>query len=524
MFIDCSVLRIDQPIISIGVAVLVSGIILSNRVEARTFCVAQTDAVVGLHREAIKQSARKPPERNRIDRRQDRILSALNGEEGKPGMRIPEGTSQLVVVTSNGWNKDTAQLQIFERDAKRKAPWHAINGFSWPVNIGYNGMGWAAGGIIKTPEVVVDGQLERTGGPVEKADGSGNLDTSGHAAKEGDAKSSAGLFSIGLAWGSAPEPPYGSQISYKHIDPFYRVIPEGGVDVKDKQGRVLNGRIVREINPVDGKYECYDQQTGYFVEGSLSAEVMHSILKGARIPKYHHVIKDVKDNNGNELIGLLVRLNEAEIKEGNNGLPVFEKDKAVSYSSLKPETGKPGPGGTLDMSATKKVFRESDYRWSDHDDYGHAVIGRDSSGKPILSKQTDNLYNAPVRIVDRASGQYERLDPDSGSPVHLGFMEADKMRSLINKDEDMTHELYKWAIDIRQNVDQKKDCGSAIFIHDETKNIEQGHPSGTLGCTSMSEQRMKQLIKRLQRNSMILQVPIDELNTVVEALEPKQIK
>jgi hypothetical protein len=453
--------------------------------------------------------------------REEIILGALNGQPGKPAMCIPGGTNQLVVVSSRSWEEPTGQLQVFERGPGAGATWHAVEGFSWPVNLGHKGMGWAAGGVIKTPELIIDGRLERTGGPQEMADGSGKLDRAGHAAAEGDAKTSAGLFKIGLAWGAALKAPEGTRIPYKHIDPFYRVIPASSGRLKDEQGHVLNGQVIRELNPLNGKYERYDRHSGQFVEGLLPTERVLNVIADKTIPKYHMLIKNVQDSSGRVLTGLLVKMNESEIKFRENGLPQFEKGMLVHYSSLDPKTGKPGPTGTLDMSAAKNVYRESDYRWSDHADRGHAIVGHDRSGKPVLSHQIDNLYNLPVRIVDMAAGIYERLDPNTGEPHGLGFLDPDTMRSLVNNDEQMTDERYKWAIDVRQNVDQLKDRGSAIFIHDEDKNIEEGRPSGTLGCTSMSERRMQQLLQRLENNAMILQVPIDELNTVVEALRPR---
>lgn len=490
-----------------------------DRVENKAF---QTDAEAArsaLHDEAMRVNDRLPQKSRAesLNWREQEILSALNGGPGRPAMRIPEGTNQLVVVTSDNWSDPTGELQVFEREPAKGGGWHAVPGFTWPVNLGYNGMGWGTGGVIKTREVFIDGQLERTGGPIQRADGS--LDTAGHVTMEGGGKSTAGLFKIGFAWGTALEAPAGTEIPYRHIDPFYRVIPQNGASFVDEQGHVLNGETVRELNPQTGKYERYDRQSRQYVEGSLSPQVMRSILENKQILQYHMVIKDTFDTNGNKLNGLLVKMNESEIKRGENGLPIFEKWMRVHYSSVDPNTGKPGPSGTLDTYATKNVFRESDYRWSDHPDQGRAVIGWDKSGNPILSKEIDNLYNIPVRVVDRLKGKYERLDPDTGKAVHLGFMEPAKLQSMVNNVETMTYEVYKWAIDVRQNVNQLKNGGSAIFLHDEYGNIEQGRPSGTAGCTSMSEKRMQQLMQHLQNNAMILQCPIDQLDTIVEALE-----
>lgn len=454
-----------------------------------------------------------------LEQRETEILAALNGQSKQPGMAIPEGTDQLVVVTNDGWNDKTGHLQIFERDPKKGKPWHAAPGFSWPVNLGYGGMGWGAGGVIRTPEVFIDGQLERTGGPVEK---NGKLDTSGHATLEGGSKAAAGLFKLGFAWGTALEAPAGTEIPYRHIDQFYRAIPQGAVNLADEQGNVLNGTTLRELNPQNGKYERFDKQSGKFLEGTLSPQVMQTVLQdNQQSVKYRNVNQHVTDRAGKVLTGLLVRMNESQIKKGENGFPVFDKNTIVNYTSLGLKSGKPGPSGTLDMNGARKLYSESDYRWSDDPNRGRAVIAWDATGKPILSDEVDDLYNMPLRIVDRANGEYEKLDPDTGRPVHLGFMEPHKLQSLINNVETLTYPVYRWAIDIRHNVNQVPNRGSAIFMHEENRNIEQGRPSGTGGCTSMSNKHIQKLIQHLDEGAMILQCPLDQLDTVTEALKPR---
>lgn len=450
-------------------------------------------------------------------KRESQILAALNGSPGNAPMQIPESSNQLVVVSSDSWNAPKGYLQVFERDGAKSA-WHAVSGYSWPVNLGRQGMGWGAGGLIQIPELFIDGQLERVGGPRQRADGS--LDTSGHATMEGGNRATAGLFELGFAWGRALDAPAGSGISYRHIDPFYRVIPSNANKIVDEQGHILNGETIRELKLENGKYERFDRESGKFLEGTLSKETIQSILDDKQIPKYHLVNKYVRDRAGNVLTGLLVKLNESEIKTAKNGWPIFQNGMIVHYSSLNLKTGKAGPSGTLDMYGTKNVWRESDYRWSDNSsDQGRAVIGWDKNGNPQLSNEVDLLYNMPLRIVDREKGLYEKLDPDTGKGLHLGFMDKHKLQSLINNVEIMTYEGYRSAIDLRHNVNQLNNRGSAIFIHEEEGNIEQGYPVATAGCTSMSEQRLKQLMQRLNDDAMILQCPLDQLDTVVEALK-----
>ena len=80
---------------------------------------------------------------------------------------------QLVVVTSADWNAPSARLARFE---KRRFGWRRV-GTSMPVVLGRHGSAW---GLGLHPE--------RTDDPIKQ---------------EGDGKAPAGLFRIGLAFGSA---------------------------------------------------------------------------------------------------------------------------------------------------------------------------------------------------------------------------------------------------------------------------------------------------------------------------------
>jgi L,D-peptidoglycan transpeptidase YkuD (ErfK/YbiS/YcfS/YnhG family) len=83
------------------------------------------------------------------------------------------GARQMVLVTVDDWNVDHGTLRTYERDGKA---WRET-GKPAPVTIGKNGAAWGLG--------LHDAQ---TGGPVKK---------------EGDDRSPAGVFRIGLAFGYA---------------------------------------------------------------------------------------------------------------------------------------------------------------------------------------------------------------------------------------------------------------------------------------------------------------------------------
>jgi D-alanyl-D-alanine dipeptidase len=97
---------------------------------------------------------------------------------------------QLLIVTTNHWNEKQANLQLYER-VNTDANWTAV-GNSIPVVLGQGGLAW---GIILHPAT--------TNIPLKKM--------------EGDKKSPAGIFSLGKAFGLAPN----SEIKHLKIDYLY---------------------------------------------------------------------------------------------------------------------------------------------------------------------------------------------------------------------------------------------------------------------------------------------------------------
>lgn len=97
---------------------------------------------------------------------------------------LPRGTSQMIVVTSAGWEAKAGSLELYE---KSKGHWHST-GERWPVELGRNGMGWGRG------------VLEGSGASVKH---------------EGDGKAPAGVFQIGTAFGYEKQSPAGTQLPYK---------------------------------------------------------------------------------------------------------------------------------------------------------------------------------------------------------------------------------------------------------------------------------------------------------------------
>ena len=111
---------------------------------------------------------------------------------GQARMRNPLfASSQLVIVTTSGWNAVDGKLQRYERAASGK--WQAVEE---PISVvvGKNGLGWGEG------IVAIDAlQARGSNDPVKK---------------EGDGKAPAGLFQLSRAFGYAPEKLAGWKMSY----------------------------------------------------------------------------------------------------------------------------------------------------------------------------------------------------------------------------------------------------------------------------------------------------------------------
>ena len=93
---------------------------------------------------------------------------------------LTDGSEQLVVVSSDSFAASQGTFQRYERTGKN--PWQPV-GTPVPVLLGKNGMAWGRG--INPPEA-------------------------GDQKREGDEKTPAGLFRLGMVLGDAPQPPPGS--------------------------------------------------------------------------------------------------------------------------------------------------------------------------------------------------------------------------------------------------------------------------------------------------------------------------
>jgi len=99
------------------------------------------------------------------------------------------GSTQMVVVTTSGWNAVEGRLQRFERASGGKK-WQPI-GDSFPVVVGKSGLAWGSGMV--------------TVAPVDSAD---------PIKKEGDGRAPAGVFHLSTAFGYAPQEQTGWKMPY----------------------------------------------------------------------------------------------------------------------------------------------------------------------------------------------------------------------------------------------------------------------------------------------------------------------
>lgn len=101
-------------------------------------------------------------------------------------------STQIMVVTTPGWNDVAGHLQRYER-ATPQDTWQPI-GDSTPIVVGKHGLAWGLG-VMRT----VPTEIRAAADPVKQ---------------EGDGRSPAGIFTLGTAFGYAPDRLQGSKLPY----------------------------------------------------------------------------------------------------------------------------------------------------------------------------------------------------------------------------------------------------------------------------------------------------------------------
>lgn len=110
---------------------------------------------------------------------------------------------QLIVVETPDWNAVDGQLLLFVRAAPG-ASWRPVGG-AIPVVVGKTGLAWGLG-VVSSNNLGI-----RTSDPVKK---------------EGDGRAPAGVFSLGTAFGVAPQPLPGSKTPYLKLTPSIECVDD----------------------------------------------------------------------------------------------------------------------------------------------------------------------------------------------------------------------------------------------------------------------------------------------------------
>ncbi|WP_216841033.1 L,D-transpeptidase [Acidobacterium sp. S8] len=142
-------------------------------------------------------------------------------------------STQMIVVTTSGWNAVNGRLQRYERATPDDA-WRPA-GDGTPIVVGKNGLGWGIG-VTGTN----DANLRLAADPVKK---------------EGDGKSPAGIFSLGTAFGDAPTPLTGVKLAYLSLTPSIEC-------VDDTRSKYYNRVIDRSTVSADWKSSEHMRDVG----------------------------------------------------------------------------------------------------------------------------------------------------------------------------------------------------------------------------------------------------------------------
>lgn len=122
---------------------------------------------------------------------------ALSAQATATQSEVFANSTQMIVVTTSGWNAVDGELQRFERNTPHGI-WQPA-GKPIPIVVGRNGMGWGIGLL--------------------PADAPGIRTASEPVKKEGDGKSPAGIFALGTAFGYAEQPLPGLRLPYLSLTP-----------------------------------------------------------------------------------------------------------------------------------------------------------------------------------------------------------------------------------------------------------------------------------------------------------------
>lgn len=149
------------------------------------------------------------------------------------GSDVFGASTQLIVVTTHGWDAVDGRMQRYERSSTREA-WRPVSD-AVAIVVGKHGLGWGAG-------VATTASEERNAADPVK--------------KEGDGKSPAGVFDLGTAFGDAATPLDGTKLKYLELTP--------SIECVDDVGSAHYNRLVdrAKVASVDWKSSEHMRDTG----------------------------------------------------------------------------------------------------------------------------------------------------------------------------------------------------------------------------------------------------------------------
>jgi L,D-peptidoglycan transpeptidase YkuD (ErfK/YbiS/YcfS/YnhG family) len=183
------------------------------------------------------------------------VLGAFLFFTGAHAFELPRDSSQCLVGLASGWDSSHATLRLFE---KKDGQWVQVAG-PWDARLGKKGLIWGRG-IHPQP---VDVPLK----------------------KEGDARTPAGIFRIGGAWGYAPD-------ATRHPRLPYRSITSRDLWVEDPASPHYNRHVRLDAEP-SSAWEKKQQMKQGDSAHSLKLFIAHNaepdIIAGAGSAIFFHI-------------------------------------------------------------------------------------------------------------------------------------------------------------------------------------------------------------------------------------------
>src|SRR5580704_17214863 len=175
------------------------------------------------------------------------------GQATRAEPEVMGGSTQLIVVTTSGWNAVEGRLQRYERDAVHEQ-WQAV-GEPFAIVVGKNGLGWGIGVIAGGPDAAA--------GPVKK---------------EGDGKAPAGVFALGTAFGYASQPLPGLKMPYLNLTPSIECVDDPG-------SKHYNSIVERSIVTPDWNSSEHMRDAGEAYRWGIVIDHNGTVTGGANAPE-----------------------------------------------------------------------------------------------------------------------------------------------------------------------------------------------------------------------------------------------